>query len=97
MAKRSTDDGRLNGLPTAILYLGCYGIMGCLAFLVFAAFVLLTTGYLWVWLRFCDWSGLSVAMPAKIGRVLLGALLYLVIVVPIGLKLWQQANEPRGE
>jgi hypothetical protein len=90
---RRTNNENLNGLPTAIRRLGLFAFAGCLAP---ALFLLVMAAFLWVWMRVCDWTGLSASIPSHAGRVWLGVLEYL-IAVPVCAVLWKNSQRTPAE
>lgn len=84
MAGQNNDERYSSGLPTALLYLGIFGIIGCLGLLLFVVF---TGGFFWLWGWACKMTGLARLLPSATARLCVGLLLYLPLLTLIGFKL----------
>lgn len=87
------NNANLNGLPTAILYLGLFALAGCFGL---ALFLLVMAVFLWLWMHVCNWTGLTAAIPSHTERVWIGVLVYLVIAVPVCVILWKKQDRSQG-
>ena len=90
--KRQTNNSQ--GAPTAILYIGIFACAGCLGL---AVLLLVGSGFVWAWMRLCEETGLGAHFPSHGGRVALGTLLYLMIVVPLGVYIWKKPRPTEAE